>query len=461
MTDIAVLGAGFSGTLLVVNLLAQSGAEVRVHWWGRTQSRGRGIAYNTPCRAHVLNVPAQNMGAFPREPGHFLDWLQREAPERPRDELRDVFAPRADYARYLQTSTAAAFLHAEAEGRLLCYDAEATDVAPGEAGRLDVYATGRPPVPVDRAALCIGHFAPRMPPVEGREHLTPPHFVASPWDYTAIAAVPRRATVAALGAGLSMVDVALQLHDQGFAGQLVAFSRHGLLPRSHVTRPTPITLPPPPVDGLTARSLLHWLRAQIAVHAAHGGDWRQVLDAVRPHTVQTWRALPGAEQARVLRHGKSLWDVHRHRIAPEVGQLLARLRHQGTLLHHAGRLAAVEPGAAGRGLRLHWRLRHGGQPWRQHVDVLINCTGAHAAWTRSDAALPRALLARGAVRPGPHHLGLQLRPDGAVVDGAGKASERLFAMGPARLGIDFESVAVPELRGQAEALASRLLETRE
>lgn len=456
MTDLAVLGAGLSGTLLVAHLLAQPNFRGTVFWIERRPPRGRGIAYGTPCRAHVLNVAAQKMSAYHDVPGHFLDWLQTQTPGETRDTLRDTYAPRADYARYIQASTAPILAQGTSEGRLRHIDAEAIDLEP-VGGRVRVHTAGAPSVDVNVAALCTGHFAPQMPRLDGAEHLVAPHFIANPWDYDALSKVPKGATVAALGAGLSMVDVALQLHAQGFAGQLVAVSRRGFLPRSHLSRPTSIMLAPPPVEtGLTARSLVRWLREKVAEHKSHGGDWRQVLDALRPHTVALWRALRFSEQARLLRHAKSSWDVHRHRVAPEVDRLLGRLRHAGMLMHHAGRLVGVEPGRGGRGLRLHWQLRHHAEPWRQDVDVLVNCTGAHSVWSRSRDALPRALLARGSVRPGPHNLGLDVDVDGAVRDQSGHAHGALWAMGPARLGTDFESVAVPELRLQAQRLAVRL-----
>lgn len=456
MRQVGVVGSGFSGTVLVAHLLADPSFVGSVHLWERARHRGRGIAYGTPCQAHVLNVAAHGMSAFPAQPGHFLDWLQKERPGLERAELRDAYAPRADYARYLAASTERVFADALAAGRLHVHHGEVVDVEAGEGGTLRVRAGEAVAIDVDRLALCVGHFAPRALTADGTQHLTATNFIGNPWDYGALAAIPAGATVATLGAGLTMVDVALQLHAQGFAGKLVAVSRHGLLPRSHVTRPTPITLPSPQVEATTARKLVRWLREHIAQHAQHGGDWRQVLDALRPHTVPLWRSLAHAEQARLLRHAKSLWDVHRHRVAPEVGQLLAKLRHEGVLSHHAGRLARIEAGKGGAGLRLHWRLRHHAEPWRQDVDVLVNCTGAHNVWARATEALPAALLARGRVRPGPHGAGIDVAPDGGVLNADGEADGQLFAMGPARLGVDFESVAVPELRVQAEALAHRL-----
>ncbi len=73
-TTIAIIGAGFSGTLLAVNLLNQT--DARVILIERLPERvGRGVAYSTKESNHLLNVRASNMSAFPDDPDHFVTWL--------------------------------------------------------------------------------------------------------------------------------------------------------------------------------------------------------------------------------------------------------------------------------------------------------------------------------------------------------------------------------------------------
>ena len=456
---VVVVGGGFSGSMLAVQLLQQPGFAGRITWYERAAAWGQGIAYGTECPAHVLNVPAQNMSAYPDRPGHLLDWLEAQTPAPDRTALRDTFVARPTYARYLEATCAPIF--AQAGSRLTRVRDEVVDVRALADGASEVIARSQPPCVADHVALCVGHFAPKLPPVAGAEHLVAPTFVANPWQGDALARIPDRGVVATLGAGLTMVDVVLALQHRGFAGQLVAVSRRGLWPRTHVTQPSSIHLEAPaPADCSSAAALLRWLRASIRRHVAHGGDWRQVLDAMRGHTVATWRSLAPADQARILRHAKSLWDAHRHRVAPHVGRQLTALRHEGRLLHHAGRLDRVSPGKRPNSLVLHWRLRHHAEVWRQEVDALVNCTGVHNDWSRSGSVLAESLLASGRVAPGPHRMGLALTPEGRVVDRGGAPNERLWAMGPARLGMDFESVAVPELRLQAAELARAIAAAR-
>jgi uncharacterized NAD(P)/FAD-binding protein YdhS len=63
--DVAIIGAGFSGTIAAIHLLKQTDDQITVALVERTSEFGRGLAYRTRDRAHRLNVPAAKMGAFP------------------------------------------------------------------------------------------------------------------------------------------------------------------------------------------------------------------------------------------------------------------------------------------------------------------------------------------------------------------------------------------------------------
>src|SRR5262249_17492271 len=97
--DIAVIGAGFTGTLLAWHL-GEAGLDSILI--GEGESFGRGRAYSTSRMEHLLNVPAGGMSAFPDDPDHFLGWL-RDAGH---DFHATDFVPRRIYGRYLQSISA-------------------------------------------------------------------------------------------------------------------------------------------------------------------------------------------------------------------------------------------------------------------------------------------------------------------------------------------------------------------
>ena len=73
--SVAIAGGGASGTLLAAALVRRS-ASARVVIIEPRARLGAGVAYSTDCTAHLLNVPAQGMTAFPDDPQHFVRWLR-------------------------------------------------------------------------------------------------------------------------------------------------------------------------------------------------------------------------------------------------------------------------------------------------------------------------------------------------------------------------------------------------
>jgi uncharacterized NAD(P)/FAD-binding protein YdhS len=63
-------------------------------------------------------------------------------------------------------------------------------------------------------------------------------------------------------------------------------------------------------------------------------------------------------------------------------------------------------------------------------------------------------------RPDPLFLGLDVSPDGALIDAHGSVSNALYAIGPVRKGGLWETIAVPELRVQVSELSRLLLTVR-
>ena len=73
---LAIVGGGFSGTLLAVNLLRAAKGPLRIVMFEREGAAGRGVAYGTTLHAHLLNVRSSGMSAFPAQPDHFVEWAK-------------------------------------------------------------------------------------------------------------------------------------------------------------------------------------------------------------------------------------------------------------------------------------------------------------------------------------------------------------------------------------------------
>jgi uncharacterized NAD(P)/FAD-binding protein YdhS len=181
-----------------------------------------------------------------------------------------------------------------------------------------------------------------------------------------------------------------------------------------------------------------------------------VIDSLRPFTEQIWQSLPGQERKRFLRHARPYWEVHRHRIAPEIGGLIGYQLLNGHIRPHAGRITSYQEDEGG--VDLTYLDRKSGNEQALRVDRVINCTGPETDCRRLDNPLLTSLLNQQLARPDALFLGLDNSRDGALIDTHGRASEILYAVGPARKGSLWETTAVPEIRDEVAELVEHLLD---
>ncbi|GAA2362123.1 hypothetical protein Cme02nite_42550 [Catellatospora methionotrophica] len=443
-----VVGGGCSGVLATRELLRTGWHVVLVDPGARP---GRGLAYSTAAPWHLLNAPAAAMSADPDRPDDFLRWCRlRDPATAPTD-----FIPRSWYGDYLTELLRTA--DETAQGRLTVQRGRVARIfePSGSGGPLTVLLTDDVVIPADRVVLALGHPAPATPARLDAAAARSGAYVADPWRPGALDALPE-GPVLLIGTGLTAVDVALTLSSAG-RRDLIAVSRHGLLPQAHRR---PGTVPPAAAAEATIAALPELLAAGSAARvlrtlrrlAAETGDWRAVFDALRPHWDTLWQSLPEPGQHRFLRHLARHWEVHRHRMAPAVADGMTALRDSGALRLHAAELCGIE--ATDQGVRVVLRERHGGAITAPVFAAVVNCTGPGRI-VESDP-LVRALVAEGMARPGPYRLGLDTDPHGALLRRDGSAHPALWTLGPIRRGVLWETTAAPEIRAQARALSIAL-----
>lgn len=439
-----IIGAGFSGSLLAVHLLRRLPHEARVHLIERRDEFGSGLAFSTPNSSHLLNVRAERMSAFEKEPGHFFQWLSAQGEVRLQD--GSAFVPRGLYGRYIQSLLAEQLWTEGGNRNLYLFPDEAVDLELAEDGAT-IHMSGGRPVKVDAAVLAVGNFPPQVP--AGAEPLADsPRYIANPWDVEATRPISHDAALMVIGTGLTMVDFVITMLDRGHRGPIHAISRRGLLPHRHA--PMPPVVPWEREDELPLSQQIRKMRTAI-----DGQDWRSVFDGVRPHTQSWWNQLPASEQKRFLRHLRPWWDIHRHRMAPEVARRIDEAIGRGALTVLAGRFTHFE--MHGERLGLQYRPRGRDEIATLDVDYVVNCSGPSSDYGAIEQKLVRSLFDRGAVRPDPLCLGLDVDADLRMIDRQGQAQPRLYGMGPVTKGRFWECTAVPEIRRQAEELAERLI----
>ena len=442
---IAVIGAGFSGTLTALHLLSRT-SDRQILLCERNERFGRGIAYGTIDPDHLLNVRASNMSAFPDRPEHFVHWLERTGPHAGMHRTpAGTFVSRQLYGRYLSALLKDALSGADGASRLILVPDEVIDIVPQGSGHRIGLAGGRT-IEVAAAVLAISQGS--RPDDEAGL------VVMDPWTSPFAEGLDRSRPVVVIGSGLTMVDIVLQLHRSGFDGPIVAISRRGLLPRSHAaTQWWPA--PAPTAHDLTslARMMRH-LRRHAAGAEAAGVGWRSAFDSLRPYISDLWLSLDPDAQRRFLRHARPWWDIHRHRMAPPVAQRIDDLLSRGQLDVRAGWIETVA--ARGDHARVAYRPR--GQSAVQVIEAqrVIVATGTRSLERCGNPLLHR-LVDQGLARPDIHGLGLDIDPAFAVLDRTGQATSCLWAVGPLGRGVLWECTAVPDIRQHAVIVADHVV----
>lgn len=362
---VAIIGGGASSAILLANLAESCAVDV----YDRTARFARGVAYSTTRLCHLLNVRASNMSALADDKDHFARWAAGHG------YASTDFLPRKLYGDYLESLW---------RGKRILADVESCKAVPSGyevAGK--VY---------DYAVLASGNVRALSPVIKGN----PQHYYSDPWAIPdSLKAVK---SVALIGSGLTAVDAVLSLLDIGFAGRIIIFSRHGLLPMVHVN--------PQPWDlqgvqpGLSPAAVMKALRRNARNAAAQGVSWQAVLDSIRPLTNDIWQGWSARQKVSFQRHLYTLWGVHRHRMAPEIA---TRIQGADISFIHQRVGEISDQGIAG-----------------HDFDAIINCMGYR-------------------------------------YNDAGRAYQVSHRIGPACFGELFETTAIPEIRAQASAIAKSIL----
>ncbi len=446
---VIVVGGGASGVLFACHLLRDDTSTLRVTLIEKRPSIGRGTAYSTAQPGHLLNVRAANMSAFADDPQHFCRWLaEHDAAAGGREPDPLSFAQRRVYGQYIAQLVAPHLWNGDRKGRLEIAYGEGRDIALVGHG-VSVGLDDGTLISGDVAVLATGHDEA---PVGN------PACYVSPWETPGDAGVPKDAAVLIRGTGLTMVDYVLSLRANGHQGPIYAMSRRGLLPQAH--RPVAAAaLDAADIPfGASLTELWCWLRKRAQDAMAEGGDWRSVVDGIRPYAWEIWQSLSFSSKQRFLRHARPWWEVHRHRMAPEVAQQILAARASGQLRIIAAKTEQITPSA--RGATVTYRRRGATAIETLEVARVVQCTGVFTDPMETTNPLLRNLLAQGLARADPLGIGLEVTGECAIVDAHGQASDRLFAVGPLTRAAFFEIMAVPDIRVQcaelAHALRSRL-----
>ena len=448
---VAIIGGGFSGAAVAWHLLRLRPALERVVLIEPRTELGRGVAYSAADPSHRINVPATRMSLIPDQPTHFNDWLEASGaldadPAARRSEGRH-FPARAVFGAYVAEQLAALgprVAHVVAAAETVEAHGDGYRIRTSDGGTLEA----------GLVVLAVAHAPPSPPAALARALASHPRFVPDPWQAGAIEAVRPDDRVLIVGTGLTMADIVASLERLGHSGEIVALSRRGLRSRGHPAQAHDpfgdFTSPP----ARSAGELVRRIRAAVAQAGEAGQSWHCVLDQVRLQGSLIWNALPPPERARLLRHLRPFWDVHRFRIAPQVEEVLDRRIAAGTLSLRAASLREVT--VADDAIHVALRERRTGQVTQSAFDAVITATGPAHGRVFADNPVLASLERAGLARPDPLRLGIEVAPDGRAIGRDGAPTQGLYVAGPLARGTVGELMGLPDVTNYAIRIAGEV-----
>src|ERR1700759_4860617 len=293
-SDVAIIGGGYSGIVLAIQLLRCCRGAMSIVIVDRSSRPGRGVAYDTRCHDHLLNVRARSRSALAGQPDHFTDWIEESGNA---SFTPDTFVPRSLYGEYIE-HTLRRSLDCNPHCQVTYLTGNAVSLTHSESGfkvRLEDGANIQATV----AVLAMGNTRP-SDPLRGKR-IAKRFYADFAWEESALRDIPTDGTVLLIGTGLTAIDQVLGLKAQGFRGAITMVSRRGKLPAAHCS-PVPWNVDWAESLPSTVSSATREVRREIEIASQCDVDWRSVIDSIRPWISTIWKQWPLKERQRFLRH---------------------------------------------------------------------------------------------------------------------------------------------------------------
>ncbi len=271
-----------------------------------------------------------------------------------------------------------------------------------------------------------------------------PRYLRNPWSPSELQRIGPDDRVLVLGTGLTAIDVALALEQQGHRAPIQLVSRRGLLPQR---APAASATAAARTARVVARSLgrgdlramVRIVRQTAALAAERGLSWHAVQDALRPITPRLWSSCARRSGSASCGWSGPAGTCIGTASQPAVAERVAAAR---------GRPSRSPPAASARRRRTtaasssKSRRARGGalQARSRRLDRQLRRHGLSRASCRP---FERQLLARGALLPDPLGLGLRHGRAAAPRSAGTARCQVLYVLGPGCRPNLWEHTAVP------------------
>ena len=460
MKSIGIIGGGFSGTMVAVNLIKKATEPLELIIINEKETFNKGIAYNPYSKRQLLNVMASKMSAFADEPDHFLNWtLQRQEFKNYDKELfGNSFLPRYLYGLYLEDIWKNAEIEALEKGikiRVIETSVLDFDVFPEN---VELLLGNEEKIMVDYCVIATGNAVPKNPEIINKKFYESKNYFQNPWKSETVENLDSTKPVLIIGNGLTMVDTVLGLLEKGFHNDIYSLSPNGfnILPhRHHGVKYN--RLVEELHEDIRLADLVRLFNKHIKIIRHLGISAEPLIDSMRPFTQKIWRSLTIEEKQLFMAKLRHLWGVARHRIPLHIHDKLQQMRIDGKLHILSGKMKDITESKEGVKVTFHDKKSH----LEKEIIVgrIINCTGPDTNIMNFEKSFLKNCLLKGIITQDELKLGINADVESfQVINAQHKNEPRVLTLGGNLKGMLWESTAVNEIRKQAENLAKILIE---
>lgn len=424
MKRVLIVGGGASGVLVAINLCRLTDVQLQIDIAEPREILGQGLAYGTSDFSHLLNVPAGRMSALTEDANHFANWIGKDS---------GYFAPRVKYGHYLlETLNKEVRSSTKVDFNQVVDSVVDIDFLNGKYQASFAIGDSRE---YESVVLSLGH-GPALSIDKLDKIRSASRYIEDPWRTTNI---DTAGLLVGIGTGLTFIDLALSHLRKNPKNKVVGVSRNGWLPEAHLpVRAKALDVPQEAkASPLAVRSFIE-----------SETDWRAAQDGVRHELPDIWHNWNEEQKQEFFSNHLRWWNVHRHRMSPEIQDELNLAISEGRLKLVAAQISD----AINHESSIEIKLESGSSI---NADYVVNCLG-YGSWFKG--SLIEKLIANGLATSGPLGMGINTNfPDFNVMDMRNQAQKNLLAIGPVLLGERFETTAIPEIKEQAHRVATQLL----
>jgi uncharacterized NAD(P)/FAD-binding protein YdhS len=460
MKKIGIVGGGFSGTLTAVHLIEKTSTPFEMIFINEKGNFNRGIAYNPYSKKHILNVPTAKMSAYPADPNHFLDWVMALDAYKnlDRDLVGNAFMPRYLYGEYLVQIWGKTLKIAQEKGiKIIIEDSVVSELDTAHQIIHIVLENGKQ-FELDECVIATGNIVPRNPKIKNEDFYKSSKYFQNPWGADSVQNIDSNLPVLIVGNGLTMVDTVLGLLENGYKNKIYSISPNGfnILPHRHGGMKYD-ALSKELNENMSLRELVSLVNKHIKKVRRFGVSAEPLIDSFRPFTQKIWQNLSDSEKNLFMSRLRHLWGVARHRIPLHIHDKLQQLRIDNQLIIKSGKLLNIVENGDEVLVTFYDKKNHCEAEIK--VSRVINCTGPETDLELAEKSFLKSALHKGLLAQDSLKLGIKADVKTfQMIDKAGNTHTNLYTLGSNLKGELWESTAVPELRGQAESLATQLIE---